>query len=56
MGMDIPDVNRVVQWNFLITDNVGDLWQRFGYTARGHNKTGVAIFFVPYWAFNQLGY
>ena len=56
MGMDIPDVDRVVQWNFPITDDVGDLWQRFGRAARGRNKTGVAIFFAPYWAFNRLGY
>jgi len=25
MGINIPDVNRVVQWNFPIIDNVGDL-------------------------------
>ena len=56
MGIDIPDINRVVQWNFPIIDNIRDLWQRFSCAVRGCNKTGVAIFFVPYWAFNWLGY
>ena len=56
MGMNILNIDRVVQWNFPITDNVGDLWQRFSCAAKGHNKIGVAIFFTPYWVFNWLGY
>lgn len=55
MGMDIPDIYTVVQWNFPITGSIGNLWQRFGCAARGPGKTGLAVFFVPYWALDHLG-
>ena len=35
MGMDIQDMHIVVQWNFPVTNDIGDLWQRFGCAARG---------------------
>jgi superfamily II DNA helicase RecQ len=56
MGMDIPDVDMVVQWNIPLTNDIGDLWQRFGRAARGQGRRGIAVFFAPYWAFNCLGY
>src|SRR5438045_8745358 len=56
MGMDIQDVHIVVLWNFPVTNDIGDLWQRFGHAARGQDKKGIAIFFVPHWAFDRLGY
>jgi hypothetical protein len=55
MGMDLSGVECVVQWNFLITEDLGDLVQRFGRAARREGQTGIAIFFVPYWAFDCLG-
>src|SRR5438045_2723028 len=54
--MDIQDMHIVVQWNFPVTNDIGDLWQRFGHAARGQDKKGIAIFFVPHWAFDRLGY
>src|SRR5436190_14278729 len=56
MGMDIHDVHIVVQWNFPVTNDIGNLWQRFGCAARGQDKKGIVIFFVPHWAFDRLGY
>jgi len=56
MGMDIPDVDMVVQWNIPLTNDIGDLWQRFGRAARGQGRRGIAVFFAPYWTFNHLGY
>ncbi len=56
MSMNIPDVDRIVQWDFPLKDDIGDLWQRFGRVARDEGKRGIAIFFASYWAFNELGY
>ncbi len=48
MGMDIPDVDMVVQWNIPLTNDIGDLWQRFGCAARDQSRRGIAVFFAPY--------
>jgi superfamily II DNA helicase RecQ len=56
MGMNIPDISIVVQWDIPVTNNLGDLWQRFGRAARGPGEKGIAILFAPYWAFDSLGY
>ncbi|KAH6891607.1 P-loop containing nucleoside triphosphate hydrolase protein [Coprinopsis sp. MPI-PUGE-AT-0042] len=44
MGMDIPDVDIVIQWK--ATCDMCMLWQRFGRVARGWGCTGVAILLV----------
>lgn len=54
MGMDIPDVQRVVQFGEVRSKDVPDVWQRFGRAARGGGH-GVAYFFAPYWYFDRLG-
>ena len=56
MGMDIPDVEFVLQWGFPLTKDISDLWQRFGRAARAQGKKGIAVLLVPYWAFDNLGY
>jgi superfamily II DNA helicase RecQ len=56
MGMNILDIPIVVQWDIPVTDDLGDLWQRFGRAARGPGQKGTAILFAPYWAFDSLGY
>ncbi|KAF1972714.1 hypothetical protein BU23DRAFT_568906 [Bimuria novae-zelandiae CBS 107.79] len=54
MGMDISGIERVYQWGFPITMDLGDLVQRFGRGARGSGQTATAVFFVPYYMFNCL--
>jgi superfamily II DNA helicase RecQ len=55
MGMDIPDVMRVVQYGQLLSRDLADLWQRFGRTVRDGRQQGKAYFFPPYWYFDLLG-
>jgi superfamily II DNA helicase RecQ len=56
MGMNIPDISIVIQWDIPVKNDLGDLWQRFGRAARGPGEKGIAILFAPYWAFDSLGY
>ncbi|KAI9066924.1 P-loop containing nucleoside triphosphate hydrolase protein [Trametes sanguinea] len=44
MGVDIPDVEVVVQWR--VTCDLDTLWQRFGRAARGQGREGVAILYA----------
>ncbi|KAJ3551071.1 hypothetical protein NMY22_g23 [Coprinellus aureogranulatus] len=44
MGMDLPDIEIVVQWRS--TCDMCTLWQRFGRAVRGIKKIGIAIFLV----------
>ncbi|KAF9462525.1 P-loop containing nucleoside triphosphate hydrolase protein, partial [Collybia nuda] len=44
MGMDLPDVEIVVQWK--ATCDLCTLWQRFGRAARGQGQTATAILLV----------
>ena len=55
MGMDISGVAEVFQWDIPITDDLGDLVQRFGRGARRPGQYATATFFVPYYYFNCLG-
>lgn len=62
LGMDIPDVIRVVQFGLPKTPSLSDLVQRFRRAMRNAQKTadkgytqGSAVVFVPYWAFSHLG-
>lgn len=60
LGMDIPDVMRVVQWGIPRSLSLEDIWQRIGRCVRGHKSLGMTrngqgIIFAPYWAFDQYG-
>ena len=55
MGMDVPDVERVVQFGLPPTPSLSDLWQRFGRAMRKIKGQGKAYLFAPYWAFDHLG-
>lgn len=55
MGMDIPDVKRVVQFRAVTSMDLADLWQRFGRAVRGDVGQGTAYFFPPYWFFDSMG-
>lgn len=54
MGMDIPDVKRVVQFGTIKSGDMADLWQRFGRAVRA-GGFGIAYYFAPYWWFDKLG-
>jgi len=56
MGMDIRDVDIVVQWGFPLGFQVADLWQRWGRAARGPKRSGTVVLFCPYWALDSHGY
>ncbi len=43
-GIDIPDIEVVVQWR--TTCDLNTLWQRFGRAARDLNREAVAVLFV----------
>jgi superfamily II DNA helicase RecQ len=48
MGMDIPDVDRVVQFAIPLDPSISDIWQRFRRAMRSKPGQGTAYFFVPY--------
>lgn len=50
MGVNVPDVGRVVLWKFPITKCLEDLWQRLGRGGRGYGRTSKGYIFLPYWA------
>ena len=56
MGMDIRDIDIVVQWGFPLGYQVADLWQRWGRCARGPKRSGTVVLFCPYWALDSHGY
>jgi len=60
MGMDLPDVERVVQFGPPPSLGIPDVVQRFRRAMRGREIKqrcqGIAYFFVPYWWFDHLGY
>ncbi|KZZ93583.1 ATP-dependent DNA helicase [Ascosphaera apis ARSEF 7405] len=53
MGMDIPDVEVIIQWGLPTSKSIADLWQRFGRSARSPGKTGKAIAFLPHHVFDK---
>lgn len=55
LGMNLPDVERVVVYGLLITMELSDLMQRIGRAARAASRTGDAIIFLPYWLFWDYG-
>lgn len=55
MGMDIIDIAVGVQWDLPLDQEVSDLWQRWGRVARGHDRTGLAVLFAPYYCFDRMG-
>jgi len=56
MGIDIPDIETVIQWDIPTSSDVKDLWQRIGRAVRKPGLFGSAVLFVPYWMFDRLGY
>ena len=62
MGMDIPDIVRVVQFGLPKSPSLADLWQRFSRAMRNTQKAakqgyirGMAVVFAPYWVFSHIG-
>ncbi|KAK4233757.1 P-loop containing nucleoside triphosphate hydrolase protein [Achaetomium macrosporum] len=55
MGMDLPDVERVVQFGLPPAPTLSDIWQRFRRAMRKKEGQGTAYLFAPYWAFDHLG-
>ena len=56
MGINIPDIKRVVCWRFPITISIADMWQRTGRGGRSAGARSSAYIFLPYWAFDTKGY
>ena len=55
IGVNIPDVERVVLWKFPIDKSVAEHWQRIGRGGRGEGRTSHAFIFLPYWVFDSQG-
>lgn len=55
MGMDITDVDVVLQWNLPRDQELSELWQRWGRAARGLGRSGLVVLFAPHYCFDWLG-
>lgn len=53
LGVDIPDIYRVVQYSFPLLHNLGHLQQRWGRPARTIGLLGEAVWLVDAWAFGN---
>ena len=53
LGVDLPDVLRIMQYSFPINKDLAVLWQRFGCAARDVKLSGEAVFLVEPWAFGS---
>lgn len=56
MGINVPDIERVIVYDFPQDRSVQDTWQRIGRGGRGENRTSHAFVFLPYWVFDSEGY
>ena len=45
MGVDVPDISRVIQWTVSRQLNISNFWQRAGRCGRNRDLPGVAILF-----------
>jgi len=54
MGINIPDVERVVVWKVPITKRLADAWQRIGRGGRRPGSSSNSYVFLPYWMFDKL--
>ncbi|OTB18433.1 hypothetical protein K445DRAFT_9388 [Daldinia sp. EC12] len=55
-GLNIRNLNRVVQFGPLAKGDLAQLLERFAHASRdGETTTAKAYFFVPYWYINALG-
>jgi superfamily II DNA/RNA helicase len=55
LGINFPDVDRIITWKFPLTKSLGDIWQRIGRGARGAGRTCQAYIMLPYWVFDSEG-
>ena len=55
LGMNIPDIERVDQYDLPLSRDIGDLMQRIGRAARRDKMHGTATFHFPYWLFDENG-
>ena len=55
MGVNVPDVERIVVWRLSVGMNLGDVWQRLGRGGRGPGPRSEGYIFLPYWAFDSQG-
>ena len=53
--MNIPDIERVVQYGMNIDKDLGDINQRVGRAARREGRTAIGVIFLPYWYFDYQG-
>lgn len=53
MGINIPDVKRVIVYDFPLDKDISDVWQRVGRGGRSIGQTSEAYIFIPYWAFDS---
>lgn len=63
MGLDVPQVRRVVVYGIPLGASAGDYWQKIGRAMRGFpllldnqlsQEQGEAYIFAPYWCFNHF--
>lgn len=56
IGINIPDIDRVIVYDFPTDKSVQDTWQRIGRGGSGLGRVSHAFIFIPYWAFDSEGF
>jgi superfamily II DNA helicase RecQ len=54
-GVNVPDVARVVIWQFPLGMDLAEIWQRAGRGGRAVGMRSTAYLFLPFWAFDDQG-
>jgi superfamily II DNA helicase RecQ len=49
LGVDLPDIKRIVQYGIPRLLDMAVLWQRFGRAARGRGQRGEAVWIIELW-------
>ncbi|KAE8144498.1 hypothetical protein BDV25DRAFT_166691 [Aspergillus avenaceus] len=52
MGINIPDVQRTVVWDFPPHREICDVWQLIGRGSRQAGLESIALIFLPHWCFH----
>ena len=55
MGVNVPDVERIVVWDFPRSNDPSDTWQKLGRGGRGYGRHSDGYVFLPFWAFDSEG-
>lgn len=56
LGVDLPDVDVVIQWGIPPSLDLCDLWQRWGRCCRAQGRRGIAFLFAPWYYFANSGF